>query len=113
MAMLDTSPSFHFAGTFGHEGSTSNNGKEVCAAASVPNGNGLTTLATMTNAIRTARRKFLRFMAYLLVQCLTLLVPYPVYDHARVWRGRNSEYLPQRRQGRKDLRMRITINNFF
>src|SRR5215813_10345785 len=66
IAMLDTSPSFHFAGTFGHEGSTSNIGREVCAAASVSNSHVLPRLATMANAIRTAQLEFLRFMAYLL-----------------------------------------------
>src|SRR5262245_18529413 len=72
IAMLDTSPSFHFAGTFGHEVSTSNRGRsrgcawEVCAAASVSNSHILARPATMANAIRTAPLEFLRFMAYLL-----------------------------------------------
>src|SRR5436305_15007478 len=72
MEMLDASPSFHFAGTFGHEGSTSNIGTsrarawEVCAAASVLKSDAPSTPATMTNAIRTARLRFLRFMASLL-----------------------------------------------
>src|SRR5881296_1208690 len=69
MEMLDASPSFHFAGTFGHDGSISNIGTsrarawEVCAAASVLKSDVLSTPATMTNAIRTARLRFLRFMA--------------------------------------------------
>src|SRR5437899_12219178 len=72
MEMLDASPSFHFTGTFGHEGSTSNIGTsrarawEVCAAPSGLKSDVPSTPATMTNAIRTARLRFLRFMASLL-----------------------------------------------
>ena len=71
MAMLDTSPSLHLAGTFGHEVSTSNLGRlracvsEVCAAASVPKCQVPSTPATMTDATRTARHKLLCFIAHL------------------------------------------------
>src|SRR4030095_449467 len=82
MAILDTSPSFHFAGTFGHEGSTSNIGMlrasalEVCAAVSVPKSHVPSTPATMTKAKRTTRLRFLRFIApllYLVVQAVQVV----------------------------------------
>src|SRR3972149_2133701 len=66
--MLDASPIFHFAGTFGQEGSTWNIGtpparsRDVCAAPVVPKSRCPSTPATMTDAIRTAQLRILRFM---------------------------------------------------
>src|SRR5712692_4158359 len=61
MAMLDASPSFHFAGTFGQEGSTWNVGTEASAAAAVPK-SGCPAPATTRAAARTAPPSILRFI---------------------------------------------------
>src|SRR5882762_370924 len=68
--MLDASPSFHFAGTFGQEGSSWNIGTpparswDVCAATLPFKWRCPCTPTTITNAVRTAHLRILRLMAF-------------------------------------------------